>query len=125
MHSPPRTPILIMAAAVFAILVAIGLTAPAAAGGRQYQPHHGADVWADLEHCESTHGKDPNLYQFTVRTWRGLPERAGFPGTHTPGEQLASAKFLLHRSGPGQWPYCGRRVGLQQHHAYPLPPITG
>ena len=94
-------------------------------GRRHYQPHHGADVWADLEHCESTHGKHPNRYQFTVRTWRSLPHRAGFPGTHTPEEQLASAKLNLLRDGPGQWPYCGPRIGLQVHHAYPLLPHPG
>lgn len=113
-------PVIILAALSLAIL-----PAPAESRGRHYQPHHGADVWADLAHCESTHGKDPNLYGFTDATWRRMPERAGRARTHTPGEQLASAKYNLHLSGPRQWPYCGRRIGLQRHHAYPLPPITG
>lgn len=126
-----RTPLPRALARLLAPILLIGLIlAPSSAEsrGRQYRPHHGADVWADLAHCESTHGaQDPNLYQFALSTWRNMPERAGVPGTHTPGEQLASAKWnLAHsRKGPGEWPYCGRAVGLQRSDAYPLPPITG
>lgn len=77
--------------------------------GRGYEIHH-ASVWQDLDHCESTHGKHPNRFQFTLRTWRSMPERAGRPETHTYAEQLLSAQQLVQRSGWGQFPACSRLI---------------
>jgi hypothetical protein len=75
------------------------------------------DVWAALARCES--GMRPGLrnppysgaFQFTAGTWRSLGER-GQAADWSYEHQLAAARRLLARSGPGQWPVCGRRVGL-------------
>lgn len=94
----------------FFLLVLFGVGADAST---RYTRHH-ADVWDDLAHCESTHGKgSPNIFQFTVRTWRSMPERAGVAGTHTYTEQLESAQDLVERSGWGQFPGCARAMGLR------------
>lgn len=79
----------------------------------RYRRHH-TNVWDDLAHCESAHGKgSPNIFQFQLRTWHSMPERAGFPGTHTYAEQLKSAIDLQKRSGWRQWPACSRAIGVR------------
>ncbi len=74
--------------------------------------------WAALSQCESggnPHAVDPSghyfgLYQFSPQTWHSLGGQ-GLPSDASPAEQTARAKQLLARSGPGQWPVCGRRLG--------------
>lgn len=65
--------------------------------------------------CES--GGDPTAispdgayrgkYQFTRSTWASVGG-TGDPAAAPEGEQDARAATLLNRSGPGQWPVCGR-----------------
>lgn len=110
--------IYVMAAVIvwlFVMAVAMGVMyAKPAGAGTRYVPHHGTDVWADLAHCESTHGKGSrNVFQFSTRTWRTMDQRAGVAGTHTYDEQLESAMELQERDGWGQWPACSRAMGLR------------
>lgn len=106
---------------LLALTILLGLSTPVSAR-RGYVPHHGADVWADLAHCESAHGStSTNVYQFATGTWRslGLPGRAGF---YSGDFQLAAAQALDRRSGPGQWPACGRAIHLTRADADAFPP---
>lgn len=80
---------------------------------------YGYDVWAKLAQCESggrpnavsRSGKYFGLYQFSLKTWRGIGE-TGNPIDYSGEYQLAAAKRLQARSGWGQWPTCARRLGL-------------
>jgi hypothetical protein len=49
------------------------------------------------------HGK----YQFSVATWQSVGG-AGLPSQAPEAEQDRRAIILYERSGPGQWPVCGR-----------------
>ncbi|WUH93165.1 ubiquitin-like domain-containing protein [Streptomyces sp. NBC_00433] len=70
--------------------------------------------WHGLALCESggrAHAVDPTgryggLYQFDVRTWRGLGGR-GLPQNADPAEQTARAKRLYASRGASPWPTCG------------------
>ena len=78
----------------------------------------GADVWAALANCES-HGNTAAVggggryygaFQFSLTTWHSL----GYSGSPTdaPYEvQREAAQRLVARSGWGQFPVCGRRLG--------------
>ncbi|MEM7338749.1 MAG: ubiquitin-like domain-containing protein [Actinomycetota bacterium] len=70
--------------------------------------------WAALADCESSgnpRAVNPagyyGLYQFSLATWASVGG-AGNPIDATPEEQLNRAQILYDRSGPGQWPTCGR-----------------
>jgi len=71
--------------------------------------------WAALARCESggnpravsSTGKYRGLYQFSVTTWRSVGG-VGDPIEASPAEQTYRAKLLYSRSGPGQWPVCGK-----------------
>lgn len=82
-------------------------------------------VWAHLARiraCESggnygavsRSGSYRGAYQFSRATWDGTarssrPELVGAdPAAAAPADQDAMAYALYVRSGPGQWPHCGR-----------------
>ncbi len=97
------------------LLLPIAVAQPAEAhrrGGKRYQPHHGIHTYADLDHCESTHGAgSANRFQFTASTWR----RAGGQGRAQDAsyaEQLERADAWQKVAGWSQWPSCARAMGL-------------
>jgi resuscitation-promoting factor RpfB len=71
--------------------------------------------WAALARCESSGnplavnpaGPYYGLYQFLASTWRSVGG-SGLPTAATSAEQTYRAKLLWARSGPGQWPTCGK-----------------
>lgn len=73
--------------------------------------------WHALALCESggrPHAVDPSgryggLYQFDVRTWRGIGGR-GLPQNAGAAEQTARARRLYATRGTAPWPVCGRRL---------------
>ena len=73
--------------------------------------------WAALAQCESSgnplavnkSGPYYGLYQFLASTWRSVGG-TGLPTEASPAEQTYRAKLLWKRSGPGQWPVCGKRL---------------
>lgn len=73
--------------------------------------------WNALAQCESggragvvsANGMYHGLYQFSVPTWRSVGGK-GLPSNASPAEQTKRAKILHKRSGPGQWPVCGKRL---------------
>ncbi|CAG6399358.1 resuscitation-promoting factor [Actinacidiphila cocklensis] len=73
--------------------------------------------WHALALCESggrPHVVDPSgryggLYQFDVRTWRGLGGR-GLPQNAGPAEQTVRAQRLYATRGTAPWPVCGRHL---------------
>ncbi len=80
------------------------------------------DRLAALAQCESggnpravSHsGRYFGLYQFSLPTWRSMPERGGWPHTHTVEEQTDSARQLVLRTGwRSQFPSCSRRLGFR------------
>lgn len=52
-------------------------------------------------------GRFRGKYQFTYETWAGVGG-SGDPAAASEGEQDRRAAILYARSGPGQWPVCGR-----------------
>jgi hypothetical protein len=72
-------------------------------------------VLASIAECES--GSNPRavggggtyrgMYQFSLTTWRAVGGK-GDPVNASVGEQTRRARILYARSGPGQWPVCGR-----------------
>jgi hypothetical protein len=94
-------------------------TAPARASrGARRTPVAGGDVWAALANCES-HGNTAAVggggryygaFQFSLSTWHSL----GYGGSPTEAPydvQREAAQRLVARSGWGQFPVCGRRLG--------------
>ncbi|BAU87465.1 peptidase [Streptomyces laurentii] len=88
------------------------------------------DVWEKLAACESTSQWQINTgngyfggLQFSQSTW----ERYG--GTHfapradlaSKDQQIAVAERALESQGPGAWPACGPRAGLERGDAAPRP----
>jgi resuscitation-promoting factor RpfB len=71
--------------------------------------------WAAVARCESSGnplavnpaGPYYGLYQFLPATWRSVGG-SGLPTAASPAEQTYRAKLLWARSGPGQWPTCGK-----------------
>jgi uncharacterized protein YabE (DUF348 family) len=86
--------------------------APAAASASS-----GGLNWAALAACESggrvgavsASGSYYGLYQFSLSTWRSVGG-TGLPSQASAAEQTARAQTLYDRSGPGQWPVCGKRL---------------
>lgn len=97
-----------------AVLV-LGAASPAQAHRkhRRYKPHHGIHTYADLDHCESTHGAGSrNHFQFKLSTWHkaggtGRPEDASYD------EQLQRADAWQKQTGWYQWPACSKAMGLR------------
>ena len=85
-------------------------TAPAAASATA-----GSLNWAALAQCESggranavsSNGLYYGLYQFSVQTWQAMGG-SGLPSQASAAEQTSRAQALYDRSGPGQWPVCGK-----------------
>jgi len=73
--------------------------------------------WAALAACESGGRPDAvsasgtyyGLYQFSLSTWAAVGG-SGLPSQASAAEQTARAQALYDRSGPGQWPVCGKRL---------------
>ncbi len=91
----------------------VGLGAPAA--------HASGSVWDRVAACESGgrwHINTGNGYygglQFSYNTWRafGGGAYASRADLASKGEQIAIARKVLARQGPGAWPTCGARAGL-------------
>ena len=87
-------------------------TAPAAASTAS-----GSLNWAALAQCESggrvnavsSNGLYYGLYQFSLSTWAAMGG-SGLPSQASAAEQTARAQALYDRSGPGQWPVCGKNL---------------
>lgn len=74
------------------------------------------DVFDALAACESGRRNLRNppysgYFQFVARTWRSLG-LAGEAADHPYDVQRAAAEALVARSGWGQFPACGRRLGM-------------
>lgn len=62
----------------------------------------------------SRSGKYRGAFQFSLRTWRSMSQRAGDPATHTYEEQRDSARELVQRAGwRTQFPGCSRKLGFR------------
>lgn len=96
-----------------------GSSRPVSAEGK---PRHRAggtpDVWQRLAACESRGrlravggpgGIYRGLYQIHVGWYAGADMD---PATATAADQLALARKILAKQGPGAWPVCGPRAGL-------------
>ena len=95
------------------VAASVGLGAPAA--------HASGDVWDRVAACESGgdwHINTGNGYygglQFSSGTWQafGGTAYASRADLASKGEQIAIARKVLARQGPGAWPTCGARAGL-------------
>ena len=82
-----------------------------------------ADVWEKVAACESTgnwHINTGNGYygglQFTRSTWAayGGTAYAARADLATKDQQIAVAEKVLDGQGPGAWPTCSARAGLEQ-----------
>ena len=84
-----------------------------------------AAQWAALRNCESSgnyavvsaNGRYFGAYQFSTATWNSIASTSGRgdlvgiqPNYAAPADQDAMAYALYARSGPGQWPHCGRHL---------------
>lgn len=81
------------------------------------------DVWEKVAACESTgnwHINTGNGYygglQFTRSTWAayGGTAYAARADLATKDQQIAVAEKVLEGQGPGAWPTCSERAGLEQ-----------
>ena len=87
-------------------------TAPAAASAAA-----GSLNWTALAQCESggrvnavsSNGLYYGLYQFSLSTWAAMGG-SGLPSQASAAEQTSRAQALYDRSGPGQWPVCGKNL---------------
>jgi len=89
-----------------------GVSAPAAQAG---------SVWDRVAACESSGRWSINngngFYgglQFHPRTWAGFGGRtyASYAHRATKAQQIAIARRVLARQGPGAWPVCSKKAGL-------------
>lgn len=97
------------------LLLPVATATPAEAHRRhtkRYTPHHGIHTWADIDHCESTHGQHPNRFQFKPGTWRAAGGQ-GRAQDASYAEQLERADAWQKVAGWGQWPACARAMGLR------------
>lgn len=73
--------------------------------------------WPALARCEAggnpravnPSGRYMGLYQFDLRTWRGVGGR-GMPHRASRREQTYRAQILYTHRGARPWPTCGRRL---------------
>jgi peptidoglycan hydrolase-like protein with peptidoglycan-binding domain len=91
----------------------VGIGAPAA--------HASGTVWDRVAACESGGNWSINTgngyyggLQFSYTTWRafGGTAYASRADLATKSEQIAIARRVLDRQGPGAWPVCSQRAGL-------------
>lgn len=80
----------------------------------EYAVDGGGLNWAALADCESGGNPSTNtgngyygMYQFSLPTWQSVGG-SGLPSNASASEQTMRAKILHDRSGPGQWPTCGK-----------------
>jgi len=70
-------------------------------------------AWCSVAKCESgdrnvnTGNGYYGYFQFSASTWRAMGG-TGLPSDNSAETQLALAQKLEARSGPGQWPVCGK-----------------
>lgn len=83
----------------------------------------GGNVWDRVAACESGGNwkiATGNGYygglQFSKSSWRaaGGHRHAALPHHASKSEQIATAKNLLRMQGPGAWPVCSKRAGLNR-----------
>jgi hypothetical protein len=86
-------------------------------------------TWDKVAQCES--GGDWSIntgngyyggLQFSASTWRayGGGAYAGTANHASKGEQISVAERVLDSQGPGAWPVCGPRAGLQKGGPAPV-----
>jgi resuscitation-promoting factor RpfA len=105
--------------------IAIAASATFVTGVAESPAAQAGSVWDVVAACESGGNWAINTgngyyggLQFSTSTWRG------FGGTHyasnanraVKGAQVAIARRVLAAQGPGAWPVCGRRAGLNRAH---------
>ncbi|MEU1663691.1 transglycosylase family protein [Streptomyces sparsogenes] len=97
----------------------VGATGASAASG---------EAWDKVAHCESTGNWDINTgngfyggLQFTQSTWEayGGTAYAARADLATKDQQIAVAEKVLDAQGPGAWPACSTRAGLERGDAAP------
>lgn len=83
---------------------------------RAYPRQDGSLNWKALAKCESGGNASTNtgngyygLYQFDLRTWRGVGG-SGLPSDASASEQTYRAYKLYKDRGAQPWPVCGRRL---------------
>lgn len=82
-----------------------------------------SDVWDRVAACESggnwSIATGNGFYgglQFTPSSWRaaGGTRYASMPHRATKAQQIAAAQNLLRQQGPGAWPVCSKKAGLNR-----------
>lgn len=121
-HSAARKSTLLTRMAGAAVVGGVAL-----AGGVAAAPSASAaapsDVWDRVAACES--GGNWNIstgngfhggLQFTASSWRaaGGTRYASMPHKASKSQQIAAAKNLLRMQGPGAWPVCSKKAGLNR-----------
>ena len=120
-HSAARKSTLLTRMAGAAVASGVAL-----AGGMAAAPSASAapsDVWDRVAACES--GGNWNIstgngfhggLQFTASSWRaaGGTRYASMPHKASKSQQIAAAKNLLRMQGPGAWPVCSKKAGLNR-----------
>jgi len=108
-------------------VAAVGVAGTAALLGPASAAHASSGVnWDAVAQCESggnwgiSNGN--GFYgglQFNRGTWRanGGGRYASTANRASRTQQIAIAEKVLHGSGIGAWPACGRKAGSAQHHA--------
>lgn len=118
-HSAARKSTLLTRMAGAAVVGGVAL-----AGGVAAAPSASAapsDVWDRVAACESGgnwkistgNGYHGGL-QFSASSWRaaGGTRYASMPHKASKSQQIAAAKNLLRMQGPGAWPVCSKKAGL-------------
>lgn len=120
-HSAARKSTLLTRMAGVAVASGVAL-----AGGMAAAPSASAapsDVWDRVAACESGgnwkistgNGYHGGL-QFSASSWRaaGGTRYASMPHKASKSQQIAAAKNLLRMQGPGAWPVCSKKAGLNR-----------
>jgi LysM repeat protein len=103
----------VIAALALALGIGLATTSPAEASSKT--------VWDRVAKCESggrwkinTHNGYYGGLQFSARTWSGFGGKkyASSANKATKAEQIAIARRVLARQGPGAWASCGRKAHL-------------
>lgn len=122
-HSAPSTPGTTLRR--MTTVTAAGATAVGAfaAGAAPAHAQYDEGVWDRVADCESTGRWDVNTgngysggLQFYQPTWTGYGGAAYAVFAHqaSKAQQIAIARRVLHAQGPGAWPVCSVRAGLNR-----------